>query len=238
MAALLSAGLISPAEGRESESPAAFLRRIYAPYVAGDTTADPTGTAAPTIFDARLTALIRQDQVQLPGEIGMLDQNPICDCQDFDRLKLLSIKIYRRGVSRTTADVRFINGDTTSKLTYTLTWSRRGWRVTDIRTPDMPSLVGFLQAGMKHETAMIAGSTPTWHPPHLPPMLDRKRLMLRCIWRGMKAMKLCGSRAQITLGVQWDRPPWWLAPQRLGWCRAGERGTGCGETGCGLERYR
>ncbi len=93
--------------------------------------------------------MIRKDQTQPTGEIGVLDQDPIWDCQDFDRLKLLSIKLYRRGVSRTTADVRFMNGDITSTLTYTLTRSLRGWRVTDIRTRDMPSLVGFLQAGMK-----------------------------------------------------------------------------------------
>ncbi len=144
---LLSAGLISPAESREPESAAAFLRRIYAPYVAGDTTADPTGKAAPTIFDARLTALIRKDQTQSQGEIGVLDQNPICDCQDFDRIKLRSITFLHRNAIRATANVRFTNLHTTSVLKYTLTKSKRGWRVTDIATKDMPSLVAFLQAG-------------------------------------------------------------------------------------------
>ncbi len=42
-AALLSPGLIGPAEGCEPESAGAFLRRMYAPYLAADTTADPTG---------------------------------------------------------------------------------------------------------------------------------------------------------------------------------------------------
>lgn len=123
------------------------MRRIYAPYIAGDTTIDSMGKIAPMIFDARLTALIRKDEAQPQGEIGALDSDPICDCQDFDRIKLRSIRFLRRTSNKATAKVRFTNLRTTSVLKYTLTKSMRGWRVTDIGYSDMPSLVAFLQAG-------------------------------------------------------------------------------------------
>lgn len=123
-----------------------FLRSVYAPYIAGNTEVAPTGDTAPRIFDTRLTRLIRRDQAQGPGEIGKLDQDPICDCQDFDRLKLRSVGLRCLGSNQATANVRFANGNTKVALTYTLTESGRGWRISDIRSKVMPSLVDFLQA--------------------------------------------------------------------------------------------
>jgi hypothetical protein len=153
LAVVLAVGLAGTSHGREPAGPEAFLRHLYAPYVAGDTTADPTGKPAPTIFDARLTALIRRDQANAHGEVGALDGDPICDCQDFGPLKALSIKIQplgphrALGPHRVKASVRFINLNTATALTYELTRTGAGWRVTDIASPDMPSLVGLLKAG-------------------------------------------------------------------------------------------
>ena len=129
------------------EGPAAFLRHLYAPYVAGNTEFDSTGKAAPTIFDSRLTALIRKDRASAHGEVGALDGDPICDCQDFEPLKALSIKVTPLGPSRAKAVVRFRNLDVSETLTYTLTRTGVGWRVTDIASPEMPSLIGLLTPG-------------------------------------------------------------------------------------------
>lgn len=132
-------------QARAPESAEAFLRRLYAPYVAGDANINPTGKAAPALFDARLTALIRQDQRNARDEVGALDGDPICDCQDFEPLKALSIAVQPSAAGPTTADVRFTNGARSVSLRYSLTLTRSGWRISDIGSPDQPSLAAYLE---------------------------------------------------------------------------------------------
>lgn len=81
---------------------------------------------------------------QCQGRGGRLDGDPICDCQDFERLTALSIKVRLTGPGRATAEVRFMNGSTRSALTYTLVAQGSDWRVADIASQDTPSLVALL----------------------------------------------------------------------------------------------
>jgi hypothetical protein len=145
LAMLLSVGMIAGARATEPESAKAFLHRVYAPYVAGDMSVAPTGKAAPAIFDARLTALIRKDQRHAREEVGALDGDPICDCQDFEPLKSLSIVVRPADPKHASATVRFVNGIRSVSLTYRLSAVRSGWRVADIGSEDMPSLVAYLE---------------------------------------------------------------------------------------------
>lgn len=126
------------------ETAEAFLRALYAPYLAGDTKVAPTDIAAPTIFDGHLTALIRKDQANAKGEVGALDWDPICACQDFERLTALSIKVRLVGPRRAIANLHFMNGTEPTSLTYTLVAGGSGWRVADIGSKDAPSLVDLL----------------------------------------------------------------------------------------------
>jgi hypothetical protein len=145
LATMLAAGMILDASAHQPESAKTFLHRLYAPYVAGDMSVAPTGKAAPTIFDRHLAALIRKDQSAARDEVGALDGDPICDCQDFEPLKSLSIDVRSLDVMRATATVRFVNGSRTTSLNYTLQRTRSGWRVADIGSEDMPSLVAYLE---------------------------------------------------------------------------------------------
>jgi hypothetical protein len=141
----LAAGAAGAAPAAAPSTPEDFLRHLYAPYVSGDQTVSPTGKDAPTIFDAHLTALLRKDQANAKGEVGALDQDPICDCQDFDHLTALSITAKPRSRGRVIADVSFRNGAATTVLTYRLVETRSGWRVSDIGAKDIPSLARFLE---------------------------------------------------------------------------------------------
>ena len=144
-AAMLVAGsALAAPPGPTLAGAEAFLRHLYAPYVAGDSKFDPTGDPASQIFDAHLLALIRKDQAASRGEVGALDGDPICDCQDFDRLRGLAIALRADGPGRAFAQVRFVNEGQPDALTYRLTMTRAGWRVSDIGDKDMPSLAGLL----------------------------------------------------------------------------------------------
>ena len=145
LATFLVASPLRAATVARPEAPEAFLRRIYAPYVRGDQHVSPTGKDAAKIFDVRLSALIHKDQVNAKGEIGALDQDPICDCQDFGRLTALSIKLRQGDQRRAIASVLFLNGSTPASLTYKLVSTRSGWRVADVGSKDIPSLTAFLE---------------------------------------------------------------------------------------------
>ena len=142
----LAASLASTASAAPTaQSAEAFIRRVYAPYLAGKTDADPTGKAAPAIFAPPLLKLIRQDQAAAGGEVGALDSDPICQCQDFDRLKQLSVAVRNVTPGHATAAVRFVNEGTPEMLTYTLVAVGNDWRVADIGAKEMPSLAGLLR---------------------------------------------------------------------------------------------
>ena len=145
LAVSLVVGPFVACAGARREGPEAFLRRVYTPYVKGDQHVSPTGKNAAKIFDAHLTTLIRKDQANAKGEIGALDQDPICDCQDFNHLKSLSIKLRQGDRGRVVASVRFINGSTPVLLTYALNVTKSGWRVADIGSKGKPSLAAFLE---------------------------------------------------------------------------------------------
>jgi len=93
------------------------------------------------IYTPTLLALIREDRRRAGGEVGNLDFDPICACQDNEGLHLQTLTIV--STSSSTADaiatLRFI-GPQDPKITYHLVLTPSGWRINDISTNDIPSL--------------------------------------------------------------------------------------------------
>lgn len=145
IALILATAATAAPPARAPESAKAFLLRLYAPYLAGDMSLNPTGIAAPAIFDQRLTELIRTDQRNAKEEVGALDGDPICDCQDLERLQALRIAVRPLGNNKATAAVSFTNGPRSVSLRYYLTLTQSGWRVSNIGSPELPSLVAHLE---------------------------------------------------------------------------------------------
>lgn len=133
----------APAQAKPA-SAEAFLRRLYAPYIAGDTKVDLLGAPATTIFTPPLLRLIRQDQAVPDGEVGALNFDPFCNCQDFDRLTRFSVVVRPQGPGRATGTVRFVNQTTSETITFRLVRTGVRWRIADIGSKDMPSLVALL----------------------------------------------------------------------------------------------
>ena len=91
-----------------------------------------------------LLADIRADQTRHPGEVGKLDHDPICDCQDSDGLKPLEVSMAGLPDSEAEASVRFKLGDAVKALRLHLVSTQSGWRIADIATSATPSLQAFL----------------------------------------------------------------------------------------------
>ena len=120
-----------------------FVSGLYAAYHGRGP--DYLGRQAKTVLSPRLLALVRLDAARTPaGDIGALDGDPICDCQDASGLRITNLKI-SGGDGRAVATVRlrFPDGPRTLRLDLVALDGR--WRVDDVHSESMPSLVKYLQ---------------------------------------------------------------------------------------------
>ena len=134
----------TPAIGAAPENDAkAFVENLYQSYSHAD--AGPVlGRRASTIFAPKLLAEIRADQQRHPGEVGKLDHDPICDCQDSDGLQPVAVSVTDLPESQAEATVRVKLGNAVKVLHLRLVSTQTGWRIADVTTPGMPSLQAFL----------------------------------------------------------------------------------------------
>ena len=112
------------------------VRHIYQNYKS-DATAPYFGeTGERAITSARIQqALILNDNLTLPGNIGWLDYDPVCDCQDFGNLVLESVAITQTDADHADAAVRFrIFQDDKEKTSQTLKMVAENgrWVIDDI----------------------------------------------------------------------------------------------------------
>src|SRR5690242_6844281 len=62
----------------------AFVEEVYSHYPTGPngTAFDPTGENASAVFDPGLIAAFREDARLANGEVGYVEADPLCQCQD------------------------------------------------------------------------------------------------------------------------------------------------------------
>ena len=154
---LLLSGLViaSAAQAQDAKSAESFLRTIYASYKATGHPLDLAGPKAETILDPSLAALMRTDQKLADGEVGAMDSDPICACQDFD-IRGISVAVTPDGAGKAKAAASFKNFGKATRVELDLVASGGGWRIFDIHEEDMPSLRKLLEddiAAMKAEKA-------------------------------------------------------------------------------------
>ena len=127
--------------------PKKFLEDIYAHYGADGDAVDFAGAEGETVFSQSLVDLIRTDQEQAAGEVGALDFDPICMCQDFN-IKAVKVKVMPGLGDHTKASVSFKNFDQPQKIDIDLVKTPGGWRIDDLHGPDVPSLKGYLKEAL------------------------------------------------------------------------------------------
>jgi len=143
-AALLGA---SPVAADVAADPAgeakAFVVKLYGAYHGNGP--DYLGRNAAQVFSPRLLALIRRDRALTPkGDVGALDGDPICDCQDFGISKL-AVAVRPMTPDHAQATVRFVNLGTPETVRLDLVSGAAGWRIDNIHTRTTPDLAIYLQ---------------------------------------------------------------------------------------------
>jgi hypothetical protein len=121
------------------ETPTGFVQRIYGHHrhAAFDPLAQPR-----RYFSPELTAAIREDERLAHGEVGYLDGDPLCDCQDTGGMRS-SITSVAGSRNAATAHllVRFDGTSDRRDILLKLARTPSGWRIADVGTADEPSLL-------------------------------------------------------------------------------------------------
>lgn len=141
MSLVFAAALLAAAP--PAETPRGFLERVYAQY----RHEDYSPLARPRrIFAAPLVAAIEEDRRLSRDEVGYMDADPLCQCQDHGGMKPL-VRQVRRPTPRTAiADIVLTFGGSDRRdLEVRLVRGAAGWRVADIATADDPSLLASLR---------------------------------------------------------------------------------------------
>lgn len=142
MSALLAA-LLAAAPAAPVESPRAFVERLYAGY--RNTDYDPLARPG-QVFAPALVAAIGEDRRLSSEEVGYMDADPLCQCQDAAGLRATISEVRPTGRRQATARVRIdFGGSDRRDLRLKLLRTATGWRIADIATADEPSLLAGLQ---------------------------------------------------------------------------------------------
>ena len=122
-----------------------FLRGLYAKYTANGKPTPFVYPDAKGIVDPAMLALLKNDQDKSKGEVGAMDTDPICRCQDWNALKVTSLHVAISGGNAASADVSISDDGHVEKIHFALVWLTGGWHIHDIGTKDEPSLVAYLR---------------------------------------------------------------------------------------------
>jgi len=134
---------LAVAAAQPPETPRSFLTRVYANYSKSDFSpfVQPGRYFAP-----RLVAAIAEDSRLAHGEVGYLDGDPLCQCQDASGLHARVNRVSNTGIGSATAEVVLDYPDNTpAHVRLRLIRTKLGWRIADVSAGDEPSLIRALE---------------------------------------------------------------------------------------------
>jgi hypothetical protein len=124
------------------QTPGAFVEALYAGY----RDPDYSPLARPErVFAPPLVAAIREDARLSRDEVGYMDADPLCQCQDPAGLRPDIAEIRTSGRTRARVRVRIDFGADHREVRLSLVRTPAGWRIADIATPDEPSMLASLR---------------------------------------------------------------------------------------------
>jgi hypothetical protein len=137
--AALSASAAAPAE-----TPKAFMERLYSYY--RNERYSPF-THPSRVFAPQLLAAINEDSKLAHGEVGYLDGDPVCQCQDTGGMHTSIAGVTQQGADKASVRVSLVwDGEKPRPpTTFNLVRTKGGWRIADVSSSDEPSLLKALE---------------------------------------------------------------------------------------------
>ena len=114
----------------------AFLDSLYAHYkTSKNNSFSPMGDNVAQVFDADTIKLLADDTKALKGELGEIDGDYLCDCQDFETITAtVAVQAATPATAKATAD--FMVFDQKHHNEFDLVKVNGAWRVHDVRERD------------------------------------------------------------------------------------------------------
>ena len=129
--------------------PEAFVRALYAVHATpGASMGEPLRPGQDPIYDRMLNAMIGADAAQSAGEVGALNYDPICDCQDSEGFTLDSVTVTQAGPQAAEAAVVFTNAGETKRQTLKLVKEGPMWKISDVLVAGRPAVTETLMAAI------------------------------------------------------------------------------------------
>ena len=117
----------------------AFLRNIYARY-------DANGDGVEVSQSVLTASTYRKVMAAGDPGLGAFEADPVCQCQDWDNIKVTGIKITSADANSSNAEVRFRDTSGPSRtVRYRLRHDGSGWRVEDVSLTGGQMLLATLQ---------------------------------------------------------------------------------------------
>jgi Protein of unknown function (DUF3828) len=142
IAAAFLASVASPvAAAPDAASARAFVERLYSHYPSNPNRKafEPTGKNAREVFDPGMIAAFREDETLANGEVGFVDADPLCQCQDDSGLKPKVVSVTMTGPNAADAVVNLQYPSETLALTLHLVPVNGAWRIYDLSVKDVKS---------------------------------------------------------------------------------------------------
>jgi hypothetical protein len=142
-AILLSLLLTGPAAAQDLDRAKAFVTGLYAAY-GKEPGPDYTGKQAKQVWSPALLSLMRREAASAPeGDVGALDGDPICNCQDYE-ITAVTVTVKATDTTKARADVFFLNLGRRQLVSLDLVLVGGRCRVDDVHSQGTSSLVGLL----------------------------------------------------------------------------------------------
>ena len=149
MSLILLAALLSPVQA--ADTPSAFVARLYAAY--RDEDYSPFRHPG-RVFAPPFVAALAEDSRLFRGEVGFIDADPLCQCQDYSAMQAELGGASQVSARQAEVPVRLRFGTADIRdIRLKLNRTSAGWRVADIAAGDSPSFLRDLQASNRKERA-------------------------------------------------------------------------------------
>ena len=125
----------------DAASAKAFVEKLYSHYPSNPNRKafDPTGKNAREVFDPGMIAAFREDARLANGEVGFVDADPLCQCQDDSSLRPKLASVTMTGPNAADAVVNLQYPSETLALTLHLVPVNGAWRIHDLSIGDVKS---------------------------------------------------------------------------------------------------
>ncbi len=135
----LVASITVPPMAEAAESPEQFVRHVYAGYGSGAEPVSLRDDGAVRILTPSLNALLQKNREVLNGRRGLLEIDPLCQCETH-ALALDDVQARMTGGDRAKVTASFENAGMSHRVRLDLRRAGQSWRIDDIWSDDQLSL--------------------------------------------------------------------------------------------------